>query len=73
MHNCGWEKNARGVSVFGRDCRVALCAPRNDKAIHNAQCTIAVGKRMRGAFLCLVGIAASRFALLAMTGGLRSS
>ncbi|MDR1093509.1 MAG: hypothetical protein LBL66_05105 [Clostridiales bacterium] len=23
---------ARGVPVFGRDCRVALCAPRNDEA-----------------------------------------
>ncbi|MDR1093202.1 MAG: hypothetical protein LBL66_03545 [Clostridiales bacterium] len=30
MQNCGQEKNARGVRVFGRDCRVALRAPRND-------------------------------------------
>ncbi|MDR1093181.1 MAG: hypothetical protein LBL66_03440 [Clostridiales bacterium] len=93
--------------VFGRDCRVALRAPRNDEAIHTAQCTIAVElfwepprRRWRHpseggefltvgdfsttlemtwvcafgmredcawAFLCLVEIAASRFALLAMT------
>ncbi|MDR1093373.1 MAG: hypothetical protein LBL66_04415 [Clostridiales bacterium] len=25
------ERKARGVPVFGRDCRVALRAPRNDK------------------------------------------
>ncbi|MDR1092814.1 MAG: hypothetical protein LBL66_01535 [Clostridiales bacterium] len=31
----------------------------NQCTIHNSQCTIAVEKRMRGAFLCLVEIAAS--------------
>ncbi|MDR1093379.1 MAG: hypothetical protein LBL66_04450 [Clostridiales bacterium] len=25
------ERKARGVPLFDRDCRVALCAPRNDK------------------------------------------
>ncbi|MDR1092815.1 MAG: hypothetical protein LBL66_01540 [Clostridiales bacterium] len=47
-------------------------APRNDKS--SPQCTVhspqfRSGTFAHGAFLCLVGIAASRFALLAMTGG----
>ncbi|MDR1093166.1 MAG: hypothetical protein LBL66_03365 [Clostridiales bacterium] len=52
---------------FCRDCRVALRAPRNDES--SAQCTVHSFGRgtLRGAFLCLVEIAASRFALLAMT------
>ncbi|MDR1092725.1 MAG: hypothetical protein LBL66_01085 [Clostridiales bacterium] len=34
MHNCGQEKNARGVPVFGRDCRVAQCT------VYSPQCTV---------------------------------
>ncbi|MDR1094172.1 MAG: hypothetical protein LBL66_08515 [Clostridiales bacterium] len=44
----------------------------NDKgspqsAVHSAQSTVSVGGIVRGAFVCLVEIAASRFAPLAMT------
>ncbi|MDR1094459.1 MAG: hypothetical protein LBL66_09980 [Clostridiales bacterium] len=71
-----------GVPLSGRDCHVALCAPRNDRrgvrAARNdkgsPQCTVhspqfRSGTFAHGAFLCSVEIAASRFALLAMTGG----
>ncbi|MDR1092898.1 MAG: hypothetical protein LBL66_01980 [Clostridiales bacterium] len=49
--------------MFGRDCRVALCAPRNDRTVHSPQCTVHSFGRgtLRGAFPCLVEIAASRF------------
>ncbi|MDR1092896.1 MAG: hypothetical protein LBL66_01970 [Clostridiales bacterium] len=58
--------------MFGRDCRVAFRAPRNDKAgAFRSQGQqgrrIGMTERTRGAFRCSVGIAASRSALLAMT------
>ncbi|MDR1092802.1 MAG: hypothetical protein LBL66_01475 [Clostridiales bacterium] len=69
------------VPLFGRDCRVALCAPRNDKG--SSQCTVHSPQFRSGTFAhggvpvfgrdCRVALCAPRndngaFALLAMTG-----
>ncbi|MDR1094676.1 MAG: hypothetical protein LBL66_11075 [Clostridiales bacterium] len=69
------EESARGVPLFGKDCRVALRAPRNDKS--SPQCTVHSFGRCAGIPLfgrdCRVALRAprndtsGRFALLATT------